>query len=456
MNLRVLIFSNPLIFDSITKEPIVDKDSGFILTRKILQSLPKNWYYTWVVPKCKDMSWFTKGIDNIKLLEYPFSSSIHQSRYEFYGNIIKEEFKYSRDVDVIINNQPEVSMNFRVLFENQRREKPIILSFYHWLDCAESKKFGKSLSGYIWRQLDGIIASDYNFFHTTQAIDIMKRELNQLLANHIDLKEKIFNPPLNVFTPVKEIDLPKNKILVFNHRLNNTTNWKYVIDTCDNLYRQRQDFTLWLTDDSNIKENELLKSKPYIVIKRTTEQEYAYLLLKAHFSICTHDGYSTWNMAVIDSIMNDCIAIMPDTKADFYYNLFKDYQDHQFLYPLQSLNAKISAMLDQPKQDTSDLKDFIMSKIHDTPTEIVDLIQSAIKARIENIPKKYDEVFEYIKKNKIVTKTEWINKFWSFHANSNFQKIRWKLMDDGIYDTLNPTMTEYSTTDTRYKSFFED
>ena len=43
-----------------------------------------------------------------------------------------------------------------------------------------------------------------------------------------------------------------------------------------------------------------------------------------------------------------------------------------------------------------------------------------------------------------VEKKEWVNKFWSFHANSNFQIIRWKMLaEESIKDDTSKEYTTY-------------
>ena len=70
-------------------------------------------------------------------------------------------------------------------------------------------------------------------------------------------------------------------------------------------------------------------------------------------------------------------------------------------------------------------------------------IYKTILYRIENKnPKKYDQVSEYITIS--TPKRDFVNHFWQYHANSNFQKIRWKLLADGFIDDTNNSDTVYS------------
>ena len=85
MNLRILIYSNPLVVDKISKRFLFQKDSGFIFTKNLLSALPDEWRYYWLIPENitkEEQIWFlTKP--NITLIPYPYSTSMHQNRYEF-------------------------------------------------------------------------------------------------------------------------------------------------------------------------------------------------------------------------------------------------------------------------------------------------------------------------------------------------------------------------------------
>ena len=79
-------------------------------------------------------------------------------------------------------------------------------------------------------------------------------------------------------------------------------------------------------------------------------------------------------------------------------------------------------------------------------SEIKNSIENSILKRLEknHLPAKYKEVKDYILEKGIVTKCEFTNKFWSFHVNSNFQKIRWQLLKEGIRDDTSKDVPTYS------------
>jgi len=441
-DLRVLVWSNPLVVDKIGKTFHYWKDSGFIYTKHLIKSLPENYRFYWVIPdklNGKDIEWFMEANKNVELIYYPYSTSIHQNRYEFYGDALKKAFPYTMDIDLILNNQPEVSANLKVWAQNQRRDDPIIFSFYHWIDCEESRKFAEGLGGYSTRQYDGAMASDKIFFHSNTAqmmfINQMEKEFKVLPEEE---KYGIFHPPPTEFGN-EPFDLGTDKkIILFNHRLNATTNWKEVIGVMDEVYKVRQDFVLWITDDSKIQSQKEL-DKPYIIVKQLPFENYGYLIKNSHFGVCNHKGYSTWNMALMDSFYNGCFMLIP--KDPCYEGMFGNvtmltaiHHNHD------TLLANILTSLSSQKRfmDTICQRIVVYADAFKTDTHIKEAIDTEIQSRMtnKNKPSKYLNVYESIVESNGngMLKKEFVNKYWSFHVNSNFQKIRWALLYDGIRD----------------------
>ena len=459
MNLRVLVFSNPLVCDKIAKKFLYWKDSGFIFTRRLLSVLPDEWRYSWVIPDSitdEEQEWF-KVKPNIELIKYPYSTSIHQNRYEFYGNVLKKAFPYTKDLDAIICNQPEISANIKVWLENQRREKTPIFNFFHWVDCYESRKFGEDLGGYFWREYDGVLSAEKSYFHNEYAhslFDGMVKRYIKLISNY---NYGYFMPPATEYGKepfiISEADDPfdfskDKKVVLFNHRLNNTTNWKFFLQACDRLYEKRQDFVVWFTDDSDKAKSKMLV-RPYVINRSLPDSEYGYLLLRSHFAVCTHKGYSTWNMAVLDALNALCFTIMPQTE-EIYLKMFgmnypELYHQNDFY-----LVDKMDVLLDVPARNlrasAARIKIafpeyFTTDHLKNIEKDVVDCVTRRVQE--SGTPAKYDEVVKLILHNTGITKAEIVNGLWAYHVNSNFQKLRWKLLLEGITDDTEKEVPTY-------------
>lgn len=438
--IRVLVYMNPLVVDKISKKFLWEKDSGFLYAKQQINKLPNDWRFTILVPKGFDRNFFDdKHI--IDCVEYDYSTSIHQNRYHFNRNILADTFPYGTDIDLVINHQPEVTANIKTFFQNQRREKPLIINYFHWIDCKESRQYGNRLGGFVWRQVEGINEADLSLFHTWYAIELMDQSRQE---NKLEYRNE---PTLGYFTPEPTkfgdvpFELPDKKIILFNHRLNNTTGWKEVVDICEKIHEKRDDFILWITDDQNLREKKLLEEKKWIKIQRIPFENYGYLIKNSHFAICNTQGYATWNMAVLDCLMNGCVPIAPHNRL-YSSMLGKDFIMHGEMSKHGGLSDMVEGMLDTPKNL---LDEWLTVPETSKDLNITEFVESRIFDKIKDKTiKKYDDVTKYIIENSPCEKRDFVNKFWSFHANSNFQLIRWKLLYDGFIDDTRQKLTIYS------------
>jgi hypothetical protein len=367
-----------------------------------------------------------------------------------------DALSYSTDIDFIINNQPEVAGSLRTLFDTAKRERPIIFNFFHWIDCAESRVFGEDLGGYFYREVEGFIDADYSCFHNNYAFSLFKNEFKSRfgvsgsdISEIVDEKVLHFRPAATLFGK-EEIDLSKfadKKIILFNHRLNQTTQWKEVVKILNEVYKDRQDFVLWITDAANKESSRLVKEYPFVHIEQLEYKNYGFLIEKSHFSICNHKGYSTWNMAALDSIYNGSFTLIP--KREVYLDMFGKYEESEsfFHQDYKELKSKIIELLDKNKIQTDKIVNSEKLKELFTPNDsIFDAkLKEIIKSRIPKNLAKYDKVVDLIKSSGKISKKDLINSLWSFHCNSNFQKMRWKLLfEDKIKDETFNKETIYN------------
>lgn len=445
--MRILIYSNPLVVDKISKKFLVERDSGFIFTKHLINSLPSLSRVTWLVPeKVRDPSWFKRGYifpPELEIVNYPYSTSIHQNRYNFHGNELTSLFPYTRDVDVIITNQPEVATNLRVWAYNQRRDLPLIYSFFHWIDCEASRKFAKELGGYFFRQYDGALTSDAVYLHPEVGTDLFKEEILRRGLSFENINFREFAPPLSFFGNVP-MKLPYNKkIILFNHRANNTTGWKQVLEAGKILSTVRDDFVIWFTDETIRMKAKGIDDCPFVVVKEAPEQSYGYLMANSHFAVCNHKGYSTWNMAVLDTTANGCLTLLPRDKV--YRNMFNGYGAYHDYY---NLVDRMDQLLDYDDYDLRAQNERIAGWLNKNLPPLTPAwdITNDILERLANrkLPAKFNDVLTLIEKEGRITKKEFVNRFWSFHVNSNFQLIRWNLLNrEDIMDDVTEKESTY-------------
>jgi hypothetical protein len=152
-------------------------------------------------------------------------------------------------------------------------------------------------------------------------------------------------------------------------------------------------------------------------------------------------------MAALDAIYNGCYTLIPEREV--YLDMFKEYQNANAFFHknTEDLKNKIILLLDDDKIDTSTIYSSTKLKTLFVPDDSIfnTKIIESIKNKIGNVPAKYDKVLDLIDKRKNITKKELINSLWSFHCNSNFQRMRWRLLfNDEIKDNTTNKETIYS------------
>jgi len=141
-------------------------------------------------------------------------------------------------------------------------------------------------------------------------------------------------------------------------------------------------------------------------------------------------------------------VLYPIPKREVYLDMFQDYDhaDSFFHENIDELKNKIIILLDSDKISTRTICSNPKLKHLFSPDDSIfnKKILQSIKDGIGNVPAKYDKVLDLIKKNTTISKKNLINTLWSFHCNSNFQRMRWRLItQDKIKDDTKNKFTFY-------------
>ena len=74
----------------------------------------------------------------------------------------------------------------------------------------------------------------------------------------------------------------------------------------------RDDFVLWLTDEEQAKlYKSYLSQFPFVHVESIPTKSYGYVIRNSHCAVCNHKGYSTWNMAILDTLHDACFTLVP-------------------------------------------------------------------------------------------------------------------------------------------------
>ena len=108
---------------------------------------------------------------------------------------------------------------------------------------------------------------------------------------------------------VDDINENPEKIIVFNHRPDTYKHFKQFIALTDKLWKQRQDFKVWvpLLDKPN---------REYVIVDKFDKDLYYKKLKNCCVGFSPKQTYGGWSVATTDGLMNGLPYIMYD---DTYY-----------------------------------------------------------------------------------------------------------------------------------------
>jgi len=126
---------------------------------------------------------------------------------------------------------------------------------------------------------------------------------------HLSLIQYLQHLGVNREDIVSEINETPEKIIVFNHRPDTYKHFKEFIAVCDELWKLRQDFKVWVP----------LLAKPnreYVITDKGDKQWYYNKLKTCYVGFSPKQKYGGWSVATTDGMMNGVPYIMYN---DTYY-----------------------------------------------------------------------------------------------------------------------------------------
>ena len=280
-------------------------DSNYKVMLKTIKWLPMCHHYV-LVPPNNTIPYLG---DNVTIIKFPYAGSVIFNRGFFDSKALLKTIDFQKlDVDFIFNHQPELLYNvYNAILTDRYGMTVDSYNFFHWVDCEKSRPTGGYPVGF-FRQMEAIDLSTKSYFHCPVSLDYMKSNWDKIphTSQGVDesvMKEKINYFPLGVgdLPDPEPFPLPDKKILVFNHRWNQSTGIKKLIQYTENL--DRDEWLVWITDD-DAKHPKAGKPAPdwMKVQNLPSGGQYRYLIDNCYASICLVNNYMTWNLSVQDAI----------------------------------------------------------------------------------------------------------------------------------------------------------
>ena len=424
-----------LVYPNITYMRDLEKDSYVVVLRNVIKELNK---------VRDDIHWTIMSPGDIKSLTFENTTQIpinlpsypNAMRCHFNYNEIKANLRWKHtDYDVVYSHLPEHTLNMTNLLENDTNISPKYVGYCHWYEVDENTNYGKRM---LMDNYNGMLEMEECGVNSIWLKELVLEKAKKYYNDDIISKlDKIIQPHYLGIDKINNVEVPtKKKTIIFNHRDNYYTGWTWFIDSMDELYKQRQDFTVYTTLAD--------LDRPYAKRVRISDRdEYLDFIRSMHVGVGTFQKYSAWSISTTDSLSMGVPYILPN-KLCYPEMVGKDYP---LLYEgrgefLQRLNG---ALDDDGSVDKA--KTYLKTKIQEFPWASRvpqwfngwNFLQSDAFDMIGDKSESYTKIVDFIHKKKSVTKKE-ILDFLGWGVRISFSPYRNKLRTE---DTIRFTKDRY-------------
>ena len=400
--LRILVYPN------ITYAKDLEKDSYIQVIHSMITELNKirdDLFFYLVMPK--HLSMFS-NFSNVYQFEMFFPSYPQNMRVHF--NVKDWEVIRHRkwDFDLIFSHLPEHTLNIKNILYNTSSHNPPVVGYCHWFDIKDVVVSTMHALNY---NLMGILEMKRCYLNTQAQKELVLEEAGKILSiwncKKLDEILTVQHPGIKKEDIVKKPLKETEKIIVFNHRPATYKDFDNFIKTMDELWKQRQDFKVWipLLDTS---------TRPYITINKYDKKDYYNELRKCRVGYSPKQEYGGWSVATTDGIMNGTPYIMYD--ASYYKELnptadfFKTNEE-----AIKLLNLYLDDDWHRHEQSIMGLMHFIDNLIYENDMQqMLDYFDKIVSEEkcITDRSGRFKEMIEIVKREGTVSKsklTEWMN-----------------------------------------------
>jgi glycosyltransferase involved in cell wall biosynthesis len=359
---------------NISNDSNFEADSGYIFQRLLLPDILDNAenLRLFFLGHKKNKSWHKK----IQMIPFYDKYDKFSTRFHFDWHNLKKEIGKLPPIDLFINNQPEHTLAFQMLFGTLQNTHIPTISYYHYLPFhCEGEKIiwdqSQNISNFstpciLGRNLESAELSNINLIGSEFGKKI-------LLKAYKEIKGKILKQPVEVISPPIETELfslPVNKNetkkILYNQRLYKHYGTEIVLDIFNELAK-KYTFKLIITDPTGKRskereklDNNVMKFKkslaklPYVEVHHCkTRTEYHNLLREVDIAVAPFKPSALWSMAVADVLAAGKPVLCPNVGA----------------FPELLINTP-ALLCNNPRDLSKKLENFLTDKISFDPEEL--------------------------------------------------------------------------------------
>ena len=420
-----------LIYPNITLQKSLESDSYIQVVKnqiKLLNEIRDDLWFYLVLPK------------EVQSLQFPnttqwyidFETYPQTMRSNFRVDIMRRMLHNGMDFDLVMSHLPEHTHQLVNTLYNVTHHIPPVFGYAHWFDLKEVVTWPKDS---FLQNITGLLEYDrcyLNTYHQKALVLNQSREtFNDTTIEKLDSILTVQHLGVNLEDIIPEINETPEKIIVFNHRPDTYKHFKEFIAVCDELWKLRQDFKVWipLLDKPN---------REYVITDKGDKRWYYNKLKTCYVGFSPKQKYGGWSVATTDGMMNGVPYIMYN---DTYYKelhpqgeFFDDDHDALMLLNTYLDNPRYRNEEAQRALDCIKYSLIYKDKIVEMNNYMNDLL---LRQKVMGESDKLKEIIEFIKRYKSVTKKEMMN-FVGWGRGIKWTPYRRALMNHpNIYDVMD-------------------
>ena len=298
-----------LVYPNITFQKDLEKDSYIQVIKnqiKLLNEIRDDLWFYLILP-CHVPS---LDFDNVTQYYTDFETYPQTMRSHFRVDVIRKMLNNDLDFDLVMSHLPEHTHQLVNTMYNVTHHMPPVFGYCHWFDLKEVVAWPKDS---FLQNITGLLEYDRCYLNTqhqkNMVLNQAKETFNDATIKKLDSILTIQHLGVNIEDIVSEINETPEQIIVFNHRPDTYKHFKEFIAVCDELWKLRQDFKVWvpLLDKPN---------REYVITDKGDKQWYYKELQKCYMGFSPKQKYGGWSVAMTDGMMNGVPYIMYN---DTYY-----------------------------------------------------------------------------------------------------------------------------------------
>lgn len=424
-----------LVYPNITFQKDLEKDSYIQVIKQqitLLNQIRNDLWFYLILPEPVP----SLAFDNVTQWYVPMPTYPPTMRSHFDVPKIQKLIGRELDFDLVMTHLPEHTHALKNVMYNVTHHTPLFFGYSHWFDVKDVVAWPKDA---FLQNITGLLEYERCYLNTQHQKDLVLNQAKETFNDKAIAKlNDILTPQhlgVNEKDIVDDINETPARIIVFNHRPDTYKHFKEFIAVCDELWKLRQDFKVWIP----------LLEKPnrdYVVTTKGSKEWYYKNLQKCYMGFSPKQTYGGWSVATTDGMMNGVPYIMFD---DTYYHelnakgdFFKD--DHEALMLMNTYLDDPQFRNEQAEQALDCIRETLIYR--DKMNEMSEYMNSLLEqTHSMGDSEKFTEIVNWIKNSGKVTKEELIDKL-GWGRGIKWTPYRRALMNHpNIYDINSSTPT---------------